>query len=201
MLSYLGTIWCRAWADLLWLRAAQALALGADAVMVGRPVLWGLTVGGQEGVYKVTRSIMPPAHEDVLPSTRSFSPSEAGDNVFVLTPCIRRVMHGCLPKLMQSLVSQTTVSQYTRAAIRPNVDSTDMTGLGAAEGGAGAFHGPERLLPTQPDNEGPAHRSGWLRSIVQTVRKVASAKTRLGSDAAGAGWSILCYRPPAHHAC
>ena len=32
---------------------SQALALGADAVMVGRPVLWGLTVGGQEGVRKV----------------------------------------------------------------------------------------------------------------------------------------------------
>ena len=37
----------------------QALALGADAVMVGRPVLWGLTVGGQEGVRKVTRPALP----------------------------------------------------------------------------------------------------------------------------------------------
>jgi 4-hydroxymandelate oxidase len=31
----------------------KALALGARAVMVGRPVLWGLTVGGAEGVRAV----------------------------------------------------------------------------------------------------------------------------------------------------
>ncbi|GAA1033921.1 hypothetical protein GCM10009557_37120 [Virgisporangium ochraceum] len=30
-----------------------ALALGADAVLVGRPVLWGLAVGGAEGVARV----------------------------------------------------------------------------------------------------------------------------------------------------
>ena len=30
-----------------------ALALGARAVMVGRPVLWGLTVGGADGVAVV----------------------------------------------------------------------------------------------------------------------------------------------------
>jgi len=31
----------------------KALALGADAVMIGRPVLWGLTLGGQAGVTRV----------------------------------------------------------------------------------------------------------------------------------------------------
>ena len=31
----------------------KALALGARAVFVGRPVLWGLTVGGREGVGAV----------------------------------------------------------------------------------------------------------------------------------------------------
>jgi 4-hydroxymandelate oxidase len=31
----------------------KALALGARAVLVGRPVLWGLTVGGEEGVGSV----------------------------------------------------------------------------------------------------------------------------------------------------
>ncbi|HTJ83686.1 MAG TPA: alpha-hydroxy acid oxidase [Polyangiaceae bacterium] len=31
----------------------KALALGARAVLVGRPVLWGLAVGGEEGVVKV----------------------------------------------------------------------------------------------------------------------------------------------------
>ncbi|NUP14247.1 MAG: alpha-hydroxy-acid oxidizing protein [Polyangiaceae bacterium] len=33
----------------------KALALGARAVLVGRPVLWGLTVGGQAGVADVLR--------------------------------------------------------------------------------------------------------------------------------------------------
>jgi isopentenyl diphosphate isomerase/L-lactate dehydrogenase-like FMN-dependent dehydrogenase len=32
---------------------ATALALGADAVMVGRPVLWGLAAAGEEGVARV----------------------------------------------------------------------------------------------------------------------------------------------------
>lgn len=31
----------------------KALALGARAVMVGRPILWGLAVGGEEGVKRV----------------------------------------------------------------------------------------------------------------------------------------------------
>jgi isopentenyl diphosphate isomerase/L-lactate dehydrogenase-like FMN-dependent dehydrogenase len=31
----------------------KALALGAHAVFVGRPILWGLAVGGQEGVHHV----------------------------------------------------------------------------------------------------------------------------------------------------
>src|SRR3954465_13402655 len=31
----------------------KAVALGANAVLVGRPVLWGLAVGGEEGVVRV----------------------------------------------------------------------------------------------------------------------------------------------------
>ncbi len=31
----------------------KALALGARAVLIGRPVLWGLAVNGAEGVYHV----------------------------------------------------------------------------------------------------------------------------------------------------
>ena len=31
----------------------KALALGAKAVLVGRPVLWGLAVGGEDGAYRV----------------------------------------------------------------------------------------------------------------------------------------------------
>jgi 4-hydroxymandelate oxidase len=33
----------------------KALALGAAAVMVGRPICWGLTVGGEDGVVDVLR--------------------------------------------------------------------------------------------------------------------------------------------------
>jgi 4-hydroxymandelate oxidase len=32
--------------------AMKALAMGAKAVLVGRPVLWGLAAGGQQGVEK-----------------------------------------------------------------------------------------------------------------------------------------------------
>ncbi len=34
-------------------RARQALALGADAVLLGRPVLWGLALDGCDGVAAV----------------------------------------------------------------------------------------------------------------------------------------------------
>jgi isopentenyl diphosphate isomerase/L-lactate dehydrogenase-like FMN-dependent dehydrogenase len=32
---------------------ATALALGAQAVLVGRPVLWGLAVDGEDGVQRI----------------------------------------------------------------------------------------------------------------------------------------------------
>ncbi len=35
--------------------ALKALALGADLVMAGRPFVWGLAAGGQEGVEAVMR--------------------------------------------------------------------------------------------------------------------------------------------------
>jgi 4-hydroxymandelate oxidase len=35
----------------------KALALGAKAVMIGRPILWGLAVGGEEGVIKVLQTL------------------------------------------------------------------------------------------------------------------------------------------------
>ncbi len=35
----------------------KALALGAKAVMIGRPVLWGLSVAGEEGVLKVLQML------------------------------------------------------------------------------------------------------------------------------------------------
>jgi len=33
----------------------KALALGANAVMVGRPICWGLSVGGEDGVFDILR--------------------------------------------------------------------------------------------------------------------------------------------------
>jgi isopentenyl diphosphate isomerase/L-lactate dehydrogenase-like FMN-dependent dehydrogenase len=33
----------------------KALALGADAIFVGRPILWGLAAGGQQGIEKVLK--------------------------------------------------------------------------------------------------------------------------------------------------
>jgi 4-hydroxymandelate oxidase len=31
----------------------KAIALGADGVLIGRPVLWGLAAGGEDGVFRV----------------------------------------------------------------------------------------------------------------------------------------------------
>jgi lactate 2-monooxygenase len=36
----------------------KALALGADAVLVGRPYLWGLAAGGEDGVVAVLRALL-----------------------------------------------------------------------------------------------------------------------------------------------
>jgi len=38
--------------------AVKALALGADAVLIGRPYLWGLAAGGEPGVLTVLRSLL-----------------------------------------------------------------------------------------------------------------------------------------------
>ena len=38
---------------------AKALALGADAVALGRPYLWGLALGGEAGVLAVLRACSP----------------------------------------------------------------------------------------------------------------------------------------------
>lgn len=36
----------------------KALALGAKAVMIGRPILWGLAVGGREGVARILQILL-----------------------------------------------------------------------------------------------------------------------------------------------
>ena len=57
----------------------KALALGADAVMVGRPYAYGLAVGGKEGVEEVLRQLW--AETDItmalagLSSVRDLDPS------------------------------------------------------------------------------------------------------------------------------
>ena len=38
--------------------ALKALALGARAVLLGRPYIWGLALGGAEGVAEVLRSFL-----------------------------------------------------------------------------------------------------------------------------------------------
>lgn len=38
--------------------AVKALALGATAVCIGRPVIWGLASGGQEGVERVLENFL-----------------------------------------------------------------------------------------------------------------------------------------------
>jgi lactate 2-monooxygenase len=38
--------------------AAVALALGADAVLLGRPYAYGLALGGEDGVRHVLRSVL-----------------------------------------------------------------------------------------------------------------------------------------------
>jgi isopentenyl diphosphate isomerase/L-lactate dehydrogenase-like FMN-dependent dehydrogenase len=38
--------------------AFKAMALGADAVLLGRPYIWGLGVGGEDGVKNVLRSFL-----------------------------------------------------------------------------------------------------------------------------------------------
>jgi len=35
----------------------RALALGADAVLVGRPILWGLATGGEQGAVSVLKML------------------------------------------------------------------------------------------------------------------------------------------------
>jgi 4-hydroxymandelate oxidase len=40
----------------------KALCLGADGVMVGRPILWGLALGGEEGVRRTLNMLRLELH-------------------------------------------------------------------------------------------------------------------------------------------
>jgi isopentenyl diphosphate isomerase/L-lactate dehydrogenase-like FMN-dependent dehydrogenase len=54
----------------------KALALGATAVMVGRPICWGLTVGGEDGVFDVLRIL-----RDELVNTMSLAGTHAVSDI------------------------------------------------------------------------------------------------------------------------
>jgi lactate 2-monooxygenase len=60
----------------------KALALGADAVLLGRPFIWGLAVAGEEGVREVVRRFL--ADYDLAMALAGFnSPSELSCDVLV----------------------------------------------------------------------------------------------------------------------
>jgi isopentenyl diphosphate isomerase/L-lactate dehydrogenase-like FMN-dependent dehydrogenase len=63
----------------------KALALGADAVLLGRPYLWGLAAGGEEGVLAVLRAIL--AELDLtIGLTGHTRPAELGSGLLVAEP-------------------------------------------------------------------------------------------------------------------
>ena len=60
----------------------KALALGADAVLVGRPYIWGLAVGGEAGVLAVLRALLG-EFELTLGLTGHTSPAQLGPGLLV----------------------------------------------------------------------------------------------------------------------
>ena len=65
--------------------AVKALALGADAVLVGRPYLWGMALEGAEGVEKVLRHLL--AELDLtMALSGCTSPDELGPGTLVRRP-------------------------------------------------------------------------------------------------------------------
>jgi lactate 2-monooxygenase len=61
----------------------KALALGADAVLLGRPYLWGLALGGEQGVETVLRMLL--AEFDLTMALSGHTrPDELGPEVLVL---------------------------------------------------------------------------------------------------------------------
>ena len=61
----------------------KALILGADIVMVGRPVLWGLACDGQNGVERVLQILNEELKEAML-STGCMSIAQAKGNMKLL---------------------------------------------------------------------------------------------------------------------
>jgi isopentenyl diphosphate isomerase/L-lactate dehydrogenase-like FMN-dependent dehydrogenase len=63
----------------------KALALGARAVLLGRPVMWGLALDGEDGVRRVLRAFL--AELDLaLALTGHRAPDELGPDVLAPAP-------------------------------------------------------------------------------------------------------------------
>jgi 4-hydroxymandelate oxidase len=65
----------------------KALALGARAVLVGRPILWGLAVGGESGVRHVLELLRAELTLDLLLSGLA-SPRDADCSLLVPVPVV-----------------------------------------------------------------------------------------------------------------
>lgn len=62
----------------------KCLALGADAVLLGRPVLWGLTLGGQKGVERVVEHVTDELrHAMALSGVRSLNREEMNESLII----------------------------------------------------------------------------------------------------------------------
>jgi isopentenyl diphosphate isomerase/L-lactate dehydrogenase-like FMN-dependent dehydrogenase len=62
----------------------KCLALGADAVLLGRPVLWGLTLGGQKGVERVVEHLTEELRNALaLSGVRSLNPEELNESLII----------------------------------------------------------------------------------------------------------------------
>lgn len=67
----------------------KALVLGATAVAIGRPVLWGLAVGGEAGVSAVLRQLASELHDALaLAGFRSLHDARGADSTFIMKEAV-----------------------------------------------------------------------------------------------------------------
>jgi 4-hydroxymandelate oxidase len=60
----------------------KALALGARAVLIGRPIAWGLALGGEEGVFQVLELLRTELLRDLMLCGRA-SPADVDRSLVV----------------------------------------------------------------------------------------------------------------------
>ena len=63
--------------------ALKAILLGADCVLVGRPILWGLACGGQAGVERVL-DILNTELKHAMITTGCMSIADAKNNTHII---------------------------------------------------------------------------------------------------------------------